>query len=67
MLKRVVKISGLIFDESPLVISTTLAKLVGLNSSIIIQQMHYWLVKSDKVFILPKLKNSLNHDVNLII
>ena len=50
MLKRVVKISGLIFDESPLVISTTLAKVVGLNSSIIIQQMHYWLIKSDKVF-----------------
>lgn len=36
-------------DDRPLVISPKLAKEVGLNESIILQQLHYWLVKSNNV------------------
>lgn len=36
----------LLFDESPLVIQPTLAKAIGLNEAIILQQIHYWLKKS---------------------
>ena len=39
--------SRLLLDESPLVVLPALAKLVGLNESIIIQQIHYWLQKSN--------------------
>jgi hypothetical protein len=32
-----------LLDESPLLIFPSLAKAIGLNESIVIQQMHYWL------------------------
>lgn len=35
--------SKILFDESPLVIDTTLAIAIGLNEAIIVQQVHYWL------------------------
>lgn len=37
------KVSKLLFDEQPIVIDKMLAKIIGLNESIIIQQIHYWL------------------------
>lgn len=35
--------SKLLMDERPLVILPSLAKLIGLNQAIVIQQMHYWI------------------------
>ncbi len=35
--------SKLLFDESPLVVQPTLAKAIGLNEAIILQQIHYWM------------------------
>lgn len=35
--------SNLLIDEPPLQVLPTLAKKVGLNEAIILQQMHYWL------------------------
>lgn len=35
--------SNLLFDEYPIVISRELAKLIGLNEAIVLQQVHYWL------------------------
>ncbi|WP_010677019.1 DnaD domain-containing protein [Bacillus timonensis] len=40
---------NLLFDESPLLIIPTLAKLIGLNESIILQQIHYWLKRTNNV------------------
>ena len=37
---------SLLLDEKPLVIQPKLAELIGLNESIILQQLHYWLEKS---------------------
>lgn len=39
--------SKILFDEAPLVIAPSFAKVVGLNESIILQQLHYWLQKSN--------------------
>ncbi|MCX7570365.1 hypothetical protein OS242_10355 [Tumebacillus sp. DT12] len=36
----------LLFDEVPLVIQPSLAALIGLNEAIFIQQLHYWLRRS---------------------
>lgn len=41
--------ASILFNEPPLVISPTLAKILGLNEAIILQQMHYWLQKSPKI------------------
>lgn len=41
--------SKLLFNEQPLVISPSLATLIGLNESIVIQQIHYWLRTSKHV------------------
>ena len=30
-------------DENPIVVSKKLAKLIGLNEAIVLQQVHYWL------------------------
>lgn len=38
-----------LINEPPLVLSPTLAALIGLNEAIVLQQMQYWLNKSDKV------------------
>lgn len=35
----------LLYDESPLVVQPTLAKAIGLNEAIILQQIHYWMKK----------------------
>lgn len=37
--------SKLLFDESPLVIQPSLAKIIGLNEAIVLQQIHYWLTR----------------------
>lgn len=34
---------GLLLDESPLLVSPTLARLVGLEEAIFLQQIHYWI------------------------
>lgn len=41
--------SKLLFDESPLVILPSLAKMIGLNESIILQQIHYWITKKQGI------------------
>lgn len=33
----------ILFDEQPLVVNRVLAKLIGLNEAIVLQQIHYWL------------------------
>lgn len=38
----------LLLDEHPLVILPSLAKEIGLNEAIILQQIHYWLVIAEK-------------------
>ena len=35
--------SKILFDEQPIVVSRELAKLIGLNEAIVLQQVHYWL------------------------
>ncbi|MFO0373810.1 MAG: hypothetical protein ACK50V_01210 [Alphaproteobacteria bacterium] len=46
--------SALLLDESPLIVQPTLARLVGVNEAIILQQVHYWLSpkfhRPEKVF-----------------
>ncbi|MCL2597941.1 MAG: DUF6017 domain-containing protein [Paludibacter sp.] len=37
------KMSKILFDEQPLIVSRELAKLIGLNEAIVLQQIHYWL------------------------
>ena len=39
-----------LLDESPLLILPSLATEIGLNESVMLQQMHYWLLKSNKYF-----------------
>lgn len=41
--------SKLLFDDHPLVILPELAVRIGLNEAIVLQQIHYWLQKSDHV------------------
>jgi hypothetical protein len=36
-------VGKLLFDESPLVVQPTMAKAIGLNEAIVLQQIHYWL------------------------
>jgi hypothetical protein len=36
-------LSKLLMDERPLVVLPSLAKLIGLNEAIVVQQIHYWL------------------------
>jgi len=33
----------MLFNENPLVVNVELARILGLNESIVIQQIHYWL------------------------
>lgn len=40
---------SLLLNENPLIIMPTLAVHIGLNEAIILQQVHYWLLKSDKL------------------
>lgn len=39
-----------LIDEMPLIIMPTLAKVIGLNESIVLQQIHYWLNNSNHEF-----------------
>jgi hypothetical protein len=39
--------SKLLIQEHPLQVLPSLASLIGLNEAIVIQQIHYWLLKSD--------------------
>ncbi|RLQ00460.1 DnaD domain protein [Geobacillus stearothermophilus] len=39
--------SKLLLDEKPLVILPSLAKEIGLNEAIVLQQLHYWLQESN--------------------
>ena len=41
--------SSLLVDERPMLILPSLAEKVGLNEAVLIQQIHYWLVKSGHV------------------
>ena len=41
--------SKLLFNEHPLVILPELAVRIGLNEAIVLQQIHYWLQKSDHI------------------
>ncbi len=41
--------SKLLLDEYPLIVIPSLAKAVGINGAIILQQLHYWLQKSKNV------------------
>jgi DnaD/phage-associated family protein len=40
----------LLLDDEPLVILPSLAAKVGLNESIILQQLHYWLERSNHIY-----------------
>ncbi|MDP4144909.1 MAG: DnaD domain protein [Bacillota bacterium] len=41
--------SNILFYEKPLILNVELAKLIGLNESIVLQQMQYWLEKSSHI------------------
>jgi len=43
-------VSKLLIDDQPLLVLPKLACVLGLNEAIIIQQVHYWLKKSDKTY-----------------
>ncbi|MBU8787999.1 hypothetical protein MHB78_00995 [Bacillus sp. FSL K6-0138] len=40
--------NGLLLDEYPLIVIPSLAKEIGLNEAIVLQQVHYWLKSSGK-------------------
>ncbi|EGD51598.1 hypothetical protein TheetDRAFT_1558 [Thermoanaerobacter ethanolicus JW 200] len=40
--------SKLLFEENPIVVDKTLAKVIGLNEAIVLQQVHYWLVYNSR-------------------
>lgn len=40
--------SNLLLDESPLLVSPTLACAVGLNEAIVLQQVHYWICINER-------------------
>ena len=41
--------SKFILDEKPLIVLPSLAKAIGLNEAIILQQLHYWLQESNNI------------------
>ena len=40
--------SKLLFNEQPLVVDKELARLIGLNEAIVLQQVHYWISSNQK-------------------
>ena len=46
--ERMSKKSHLLFDDHPLVVNPQLAKLIGLNEAIVLQQVHYWVNLNEK-------------------
>jgi hypothetical protein len=47
---RLLPSSKLLINEHPLQVLPSLAVQVGLNEAIVLQQLHYWLLKSDNVY-----------------
>ena len=41
--------SNLLLDDHPLIILPSLAVKIGLNEAIFLQQLHYWLKKSEYI------------------
>ncbi len=41
--KAIVPRARLLFDENPLIVLPSLAKAIGLNEAIVLQQVHYWV------------------------
>jgi DnaD/phage-associated family protein len=41
--------SKFLLDEKPLIVLPSLAKAIGLNEAIILQQLHYWLQESNNI------------------
>jgi len=52
--------SNILNDKKPIVINTKLAELIGLNESIVLQQINYWIENINKV----KGKDSINYQDN---
>ena len=46
IMRRNSKMSKLLIQENPMMILPSLAKKIGLNQAIVIQQFHYWLLSS---------------------
>jgi len=46
--EKELKTSSLLFDESPLVVRPEMARRIGLNEAIVVQQIHYWLENKRK-------------------
>jgi len=42
-------IKKLLLDEYPLIVLPSLAKVAGINGAIVLQQLHYWLLKSNNI------------------
>jgi hypothetical protein len=42
-------LSKLLLDDKPLIVLPSLAGKVGLNESIVLQQLHYWLLDSKNI------------------
>jgi DnaD/phage-associated family protein len=42
-------VSNLLLNDKPLIILPSLAKKIGLNESIVLQQLHYWLNESNNI------------------
>lgn len=40
--------SKLLFDEAPIVVDRVMAKAIGLNEALVVQQLHYWLMHNKK-------------------
>ena len=40
-------LNKLLLDDRPLIVLPALAKVVGLNEAIVLQQLHYWLQESN--------------------
>jgi hypothetical protein len=49
MHKEVKKMSKLLLDDKPLIVLPSLAGMIGLNESIVLQQLHYWLTDSKNI------------------
>jgi hypothetical protein len=41
-------VNKFLIDDQPLIVLPALAKLIGLNESIVLQQIHFWLNRSEK-------------------
>ncbi|MEH7223194.1 DnaD domain protein [Bacillus sp. JJ1566] len=40
---------NILLDDRPLIVAPTLATLIGLNESIVLQQIHYWLKRTNNI------------------